>query len=143
MKSGVSKVCVLMLTITHFFLNSQGLIGRKVYMTIHISLRSLLRSPGFSTVRVPEPTWGRISEFFLVPGPSYREKGIYDDSHLASLGASLFYISEFLQGTGREACNEFLLSPGAYIGSVRHYFKSQGLYIGRIVSLNQYSKLKV
>ena len=35
--------------------------------------------------RGPESIWGEIMEFFQVPGPSYREKGTYNDSHLASL----------------------------------------------------------
>jgi len=34
--------------------------------------------------------WVESSEFFQVPGHLYREKAIQDDSHLASLGASLF-----------------------------------------------------
>ena len=34
------------------------------------------------------------SEFFQFPGPLYREKSLYDDSHLVLLGALLFYFPE-------------------------------------------------
>ena len=38
----------------------------------------------------PRDCMGGSSEFFVVPGPLYGEKGIYDESHLASL----FYVPE-------------------------------------------------
>ena len=41
-----------------------------------------------------QPIWVEISEFFLVPGHSSRETAIYDDSHLASLGASLYCVPD-------------------------------------------------
>ena len=34
------------------------------------------------------------SEFFQVPRHSSREEATYDDSHLASLGASFFYVPD-------------------------------------------------
>ena len=38
------------------------------------------------------------SEFIQVSGPLYREKAIYDDSHLTSLNASHFQVPEPIQG---------------------------------------------
>ena len=38
------------------------------------------------------------SEFLQVPGPLRRTKTIYVDSHLASLGGSLFYVPEPIKG---------------------------------------------
>ena len=46
--------------------------------------------------------------FFKVPGSLYSGKGIYDDSHFASLGALLFFFRS-LYGGGGEA--RHLLTP--------------------------------
>ena len=73
------------------FSKSQGIyLGRKIYMTTRTSLRSS-KSQGQSLYMV---YIGCGSEFLQVPGPLYREKGVYDDSHLASLGVSLFQVPE-------------------------------------------------
>ena len=37
---------------------------------------------------------GGSSEFFQIPGPIFREINEYDDSHLASFGASLFQVPQ-------------------------------------------------
>ena len=39
---------------------------------------------------VRQPIWVENLEFFQVVGHSFREKAIYNDSHLASLGVSLY-----------------------------------------------------
>ena len=49
---------------------------------------------------------------FLVPGPLHWEEAIYDDSHLASLGAPLFQVPEPIQSPGGEARQFFkVLGP--------------------------------
>ena len=60
---------------------------------------------------VKQPIWGESSEFFQVPGHSSREKVTYDDSHLASLGASLYSVPEPVQGVKLEN----FPSPRAYM----------------------------
>ena len=68
-------------------------------------------------------------EFIQFPGSLCREKVIYDDSHLVSLGASLFQVPKSIQ---RVKCGIFS-SPGDYImGKARNFSKLQGHCIGCI-----------
>ena len=67
---------------------------------------------------------GGSSEFFQVPGPLYREKGIYDESHLVSLSASLYLVPDPIE---RDKLGIFQ-SPSAYMGGELGIFQVQGFF---------------
>ena len=73
--------------------------------------------------------YGGSLEFFQVPVPSYKAKGINDVSYLTSLGAWLLQVPTLIQGVKLA----ILLSPRAYLRRARNYSKYHGLQIGRKV----------
>ena len=88
-----------------------GYIGWKLYMD-DSHLASLDAS--FQVLKPIGQSW----EFFQVPGPLYREKGIYDNSHLESIQRVKLGIFP---------------RPRAYMWRAGNFPKFQDLYIGRKV----------
>ena len=70
---------------------------------------------------------------FHIPSILLREKAIYDNSPLASLGASLLYDSQSLYRYERRS-SEFFRFPAPLWGEAQNFSKTQGLYIGIIIS---------
>ena len=91
----------------------------------------------FHVFRVLPPCFSRdfskshALKFLQDPGPLHREKDIYDDAHLASLGASLFQVPEPMGGGG----GEFFQIPGPiYLFG----YRSSVLYHKSIIPTNRH-----
>ena len=68
-------------------------------------------------------------ELFHGPEPLYKEKGLYEDLHVFSLGTSFFRVSEPVVGVKLG----IFLNPRAYMGRAWNFSKFQGLYTRRKV----------